>query len=119
VSRPARATLGELGEELAARYLQQRGYEIVARNARVGRLELDVIARLDALLVFCEVRTRSSRALMEPIESIDRKKRQRIRSAAQRWLAQTCTAAYEIRFDAASIVIDDAGTALTYYEDAF
>jgi putative endonuclease len=91
----------------------------LARNARVGRLELDLIARRDRLVVFCEVRTRSSDAFMDPIASIDRLKVQRIRSAAVAWLRQNSIQAHELRFDAASVVLGPGEPKLTYYEAAF
>lgn len=92
---------------------------MIARNARVGRLEIDVIARRAQLLVFCEVRARASRRLLDPVETIDRPKRARIRAAALRWLALTNTDYEELRFDAASVVFEGTAPELTYYEDAF
>jgi putative endonuclease len=119
VSGRARAVVGSQGEQIAALHLQKSGFEIVARNARVGRLEIDLIARRGELLVFCEVRARSSRALLEPIETIDLRKRARIRQAALLWLSATDASYSELRFDAASVVFDARGPELTYYEDAF
>lgn len=111
--------VGSQGEQLAALHLERSGFEIVARNARVGRLEIDLVARRGALLVFCEVRARSSNAFLDPIDTIDRRKRSRIRSAAMLWIAQSRTSYSEIRFDAASVVFAPEGPALSYYEDAF
>ena len=52
--------LGRLGEDVAARYLVSRGYEIIARNWTCQAGEADIIARDDDILVFAEVKTRSS-----------------------------------------------------------
>ncbi len=114
-----RAALGGAGEALVASHLERLGFAIVARNARFGRLEIDLIARRDALLVFCEVRTRASRAFVDPIETIDRAKCDRIRRAALGWLQQRALDHCELRFDAASVVLNEDEETLTYYESAF
>jgi putative endonuclease len=86
---------------------------------RAGRSELDVLAVRDRLLVICEVRTRTSRAQIDPIETIDRKKRERVRKAAGIWVHANDYAGHEIRFDAASVVINAGEQMIAYYEDAF
>ena len=52
--------LGKIGEDIASVYLQDLGYEILDRNWRFKRVELDIVAHLDSTLVFCEVKTRRS-----------------------------------------------------------
>ncbi|MDB4988551.1 MAG: hypothetical protein JWN04_3729 [Myxococcaceae bacterium] len=107
------------GEALVAERLEQEGFVVLARNARVGRLELDLVARRGRLIVVCEVRTRSSRDFIDPILTIDRAKQERVRRAARGWLAQHGLASCEIRLDAASVIINDAENDLVYYEAAF
>jgi putative endonuclease len=114
----ARQRLGQRGEELAALHLIELGFEIVARNARVGRCELDLIATRGRLVVFCEVRARSSALLIEPVESIDPAKIARVRRAAAQWLAAQGARFEQIRFDAASVVMSEPPR-LTYFEAAF
>jgi putative endonuclease len=114
-----RSQLGLRAEALAASHLEQLGYQIVARNVRVGRCELDVIASRGRTVVFCEVRARSSDALIEPAESIDRAKIARIRRAAAQWLAAQGARFDQIRFDAASVLWAEPAPRLTYFEDAF
>ena len=65
-SDPRRA-LGAAGEELAARHLEARGLEIVDRNFRTRYGELDLVARDERYLVFCEVKTRIVRAAPGPL----------------------------------------------------
>ena len=113
-----RQQLGLRGEELAAAHLIQHGFQIVARNVRVGRCELDLIAARGRTVVFCEVRARSSAALIEPVESIDRAKVARVRRAAAQWLAAQAARYEQIRFDAASVLLSEPPR-LTYFEDAF
>ena len=111
---------GSLGEDLVAAHLERKGFEIVARNAKVGRLELDVIAKRGSMLVFCEVRTRRVDSFLDPIATIDRHKVQRIRSSAVMWLRAQGVYAEELRFYAASVVLDAPGEPrIEYYEAAF
>ena len=118
-ARLGRAALGREGEQLVARHLERGGFAIVGCNVRVGRLELDVVARRGSLLVFCEVRTRASRDFVDPIDTIDGPKQERIRRAALAWLEAAGGEALEVRFDAASVVINPDEQTLTYYESAF
>jgi putative endonuclease len=119
VTAPARAQLGSDGEQLVALHLEREGFAIVARNVRVGRLEIDLIARRGDLLVFCEVRARASRDFLDPIETIDAKKQARIRRAAEAWLRGQREQPFEVRFDAASVLINADERTYTYYEVAF
>ena len=115
----ARKLLGVRAEQLACDHLCSLGFEIVARNARVGRLELDVVARRGRLMVFCEVRSRSSDRLMTPAQSIDPRKVQRVRSAAAQWLREAQLGSVQVRFDVASVTFDVPGGRLNHLEGAF
>ncbi len=77
---------GRLGETLAARYLQQRGYDILASNWRCPRGELDIVARIGGKLVFLEVRTRRRSDTEEAFASITARKRARLLAAIHEWL---------------------------------
>ena len=114
-----RAERGRRAEALAAEFLVREGFAVLARNARVGRLELDLIARRGRLLVFCEVRSRSDDRFIAPAHTIDWKKIQRLRRAARGWLKAAGLAGLEVRFDAACVVFEGDGARLTYYAGAF
>jgi putative endonuclease len=119
-----RQTLGALGEDLAAAHLRRRGYEIVGRNFRTRWGELDIIARDQRTLVFCEVKTRrASRDGRDPLESVGREKQRRLRRMAGQWLAQP-PAGMRLpycRFDAIGITLDqsDRLLRLDHLEAAF
>ena len=114
-----RSALARKAETLVARHLEGKGFEIVERNARLGHLEIDIIAKRGRLLVFCEVRTRSSDRFMTPAESIDAVKAGRIRRAAAAYLASALPAGTrEVRLDVASVVYDLPEGRLDYYESA-
>ncbi len=105
---------------MAADHLRAQGYTIVATNVRIGRLELDVIARRGDRIVVCEVRARSSNAIAWPAETVDAKKRERVRRATIGWLQRERIAAREVRFDvAAYLLAPNAEPRLDYYENCF
>ncbi len=107
-----RVGLGRQGEELAARELARRGYEIVARNWRCQAGEVDIVARHDGAWVFVEVRTRRGRDFGTPEESLTPAKQARMVAVAECYLA-----AHEIddvawRLDLVAVEMDRAGRLL-------
>lgn len=77
---------GSLGEEYAAGYLRERGYEIAAVNYRVRGGEIDIIARRNGFIAFVEVKTRKQGALSPGYEAVSAAKRRRIIAAARHYL---------------------------------
>lgn len=77
-----RQELGKQGEEAAARFLLERGYEILARNYRCRWGELDLVAVKDGVIAFVEVRTWFSGQFGPPEESITYRKRRHLIDAA-------------------------------------
>jgi putative endonuclease len=75
------------GERRAARHYRLRGYRILARNARAGGNELDLVARRGGALVFCEVKEKRGRGFGAPEEMVGPEKQRRVRRAAEAWLA--------------------------------
>ena len=124
-SPPSKATVrarqkrGADGEARVTRWLERQGYQILARNVRVGRLEIDVIAIRNRLIVFCEVRTRRREAIVAAVETITDVKIARLRRAALIWLADHPIDHEGIRFDVAAVEVDGTKMKLDYYEDAF
>jgi putative endonuclease len=96
--------LGKIGEDIATDYLQDMGYEILVRNWRFERVELDIVARKDSILVFCEVKTRRSVSHGVPSDAITPIKLQHIRTAALHWLTNNQSRHKGIRFDAISVI---------------
>lgn len=98
-----RRALGQRGEEMAEIFLSQLGYEIVGRNVRTKRGEIDVIAIDKDSLVFVEVRTRSSLAYGSAAESVTWKKQQKLRELALDYLQSCSHYAPAFRFDVIAI----------------
>lgn len=79
---------GDTGEDLAADWLRQAGYTIVARNWRYKRCEVDIISTRQGRLHFVEVKTRTSATYGLPEESIDQRKMSCLKQAALAYQAQ-------------------------------
>ncbi len=108
----ARKNLGDSGERIAAMFLEQRGYKIIARNwrspTRIG--ELDLIAEDAEGLAFVEVRMRRGDAMGTPEESLTYRKRQRLIQLAQEYLqAHVECAERSWRIDLVAIELDRTG----------
>jgi putative endonuclease len=114
-----RAQLGRQAEARVAEHLLAQRFAIVGRNVRVGRLEIDIIARRGELLVFCEVRARTHDRFVAPAATIDARKVARLRSAAAQWLKQNRPGGVDVRFDAAAVVFDRPEGRIEYYEGAY
>ena len=77
---------GKIGEDAAVRFLRRQGYEIIERNYRGTRYEVDIIAREGGVLSFIEVKTRAPGKSLSGAESVGREKQRRIAQAAQHYL---------------------------------
>jgi putative endonuclease len=113
------AALGKRGEDLAHRYLQRAGFQVVARNYKPGDdSEVDIVARRGELLVFVEVKTRNSDEHSAPERNIDVEKERHILRAAKAFATRAGIEWDKVRFDVISIVMNNPPT-LAHYQDAF
>jgi putative endonuclease len=120
----ARRALGRRGEEAAARWYREAGYDIAARNWRCaeGEIDLVVIDPARSVAVICEVKTRSSSAFGSPAEAVTTAKQRRLRRLATRWLAERAggPSLRSVRFDVVAVMDDKAkGLGLEVVHDAF
>ncbi|MFN2509655.1 MAG: YraN family protein [Chthoniobacterales bacterium] len=109
-SKPEHLRRGASGERLACRFLRQNGYKILYRNFR-GRTggEIDIVCRDRDILVFVEVKTRSSEDFGRPFETIARDQRDRISRGALAWLRMLENPDILFRFDVVEVVAAEAG----------
>ena len=110
-----RHRLGLASEEQAIRYLQSRGWDVVAHRFRAGRIEIDIVARRGHLVAFIEVKARRGTAFGSPFEAITGGKRREIVRAARVWMDRHGQRADVYRFDCIAIVDNQ----LDHLEDAF
>jgi len=109
-------TLGVLGERLAATYLIERGYLIDALNYRVPHTgELDIVARKEAVLVVCEVKSQVPGQWGAPEAQVGARKRDRIMAAAQHYCMEKDIDS-EVRFDVISVTFTKQGPSIKHLE---
>lgn len=102
----ARQQFGRAAEEAAASYLTGRGWTLLGRNVRIGRGELDLIARRGPVLAFVEVKARRSAACGSPEDAVDARKRRQVARLAELWLAARPWAlrgVSDVRFDVVAV----------------
>jgi putative endonuclease len=97
---------GKWGEELAAAYLQQRGYQILFRNFYSKYGELDIVAKKNSLLVFVEVKTRTQDIYGTPGEAVDERKRRHMNYAANFFIQRFGIHHVDLRFDVIEISLN-------------
>jgi putative endonuclease len=108
-------------EDAVAHHLEARGFEILARNLRLGRLEIDIVARLDALAVMVEVRTRGPTAFEGGLASVAGKKKMHLLNAADRlWRHRLSKmpGIERMRIDVASVTFEPDGARVEYITGA-
>lgn len=101
---PEHLRAGLWGEEQAERFLRQRGWPILGRRVRLGRDELDLVARDGETLVFVEVKTRRTEDFGRPFDAVKRSKRHSLSRAAMHYLKKLPTRPSFFRFDVLEVV---------------
>lgn len=99
---PTTVESGRQGEQLAVVFLQNKGYQVVFRNFRAGRAEIDLIVQKDNLLVFVEVKARTNKTFGTPETFVNYAKSRRIVKAAEDYIYRKNWQG-EIRFDIVAI----------------
>lgn len=107
-SRPSphssNVSLGELGEQHAARYLRRQGYKILVRRFRSRAGEIDIVCRHGEWLVFVEVKTRRGEEIAAPSEAVDRAKQRHMSKVALDYLRLLHYPEVRFRFDIVEVI---------------
>jgi len=113
--------LGQIGEVVAANYLQQKGFQVVEKNWRYHYKEIDIIAKNNEILLIIEVKARNffSAQILAPFASVTKRKQRLLIDAANAYVTMhniDC----EIRFDIISIIFkSQTDFTIEHIEDAF
>lgn len=110
--------LGKKGEQLAVDFLLDKGYEIVERNYRFDKAEVDIIAKKEKTLAIIEVKTRSTSDFGDPQDFLKPKQIQRIVKAVDKYVTVN-KLDVEVRFDIIAIVKEIKGFSIEHLENAF
>jgi putative endonuclease len=111
--------LGKSGENLAAQFLKQSGYKILARNFKTKIGEIDIIAYDKDTISFVEVKTRHSDRFGLPQESISPFKQRQISKAALAYLKDNNLLNKKARFDVVSIILSQDSPKMDLIKNAF
>lgn len=109
---------GQTGEQMAARYLTDKGYVILEHNYRRGHLEIDLIALDGDELVIVEVKSRAYDSILQPEDAVDHKKRQSLIRLANEYV-KTHNRKENVRFDIVSIVTKADGAEIKHLKNAY
>lgn len=108
---PSSRELGQAGEDAAVRFLEDKGFRILERNARTKAGEIDLVARDGDSIVFVEVKSRSSDRFGAPSEAVDSRKLSRLVRAAELYLLGKRAHNAAWRIDVVSILWKEGGVA--------
>lgn len=109
--------LGVEAEEAAANYLANSGYDILVRNYRGDRCEIDIIASFEETLVFVEVK--SSNSPIQPETEVGAKKIEHLIRAANAYMLKNRSEYQNIRFDLIAMRFEKGMWKINHIEDAF
>ncbi|WP_295981844.1 YraN family protein [uncultured Algibacter sp.] len=110
--------LGKKGEQLAVDFLLKNNYDIVERNYRFDKAEVDIIAKKDNILAIIEVKTRSTADFGDPQDFVKPKQIQRLVKAVDEYVTVN-DLDVEVRFDIIAIVKEGKGFKMEHLENAF
>ena len=111
--------IGRKGEEVALRFLKKRGYQIIERNYVCKMGEMDIIAREKDILVFVEVKTRTSTMFGPPQLAVNSKKQSQMSKVALYFLKEKKLEDVKARFDVVAILLGQKGAEIELIKDAF
>ncbi len=116
-----RQARGREAEALAARWLEARGYRILARNHALRRGEVDLVCEGEGVLCFVEVRSRTGDACGGPEETVGRRKARRVVLAAMDWVERNRAAAAhrDLRFDVVAVTFGEGDPRIVHFPAAF
>ncbi|KUG23585.1 hypothetical protein ASZ90_006634 [hydrocarbon metagenome] len=119
MNNSSRIKTGKEGERIAAAYLKKNGYRIVETNFRCAIGEIDIIARDKDVLVFLEVKTRTSKELGFPEQAVGTKKQKKMSQLALWYLQNKSIKDTASRFDVLAITMLPAGNEIKLIKNAF
>ena len=110
---------GELGERIAARWLERAGWRILARRYRSGRRDIDVVAEREGLVAFVEVKARNGLAFGDPVEAVHRRKQRELTKSAHCWIERHGRFGDRYRFDVLGVLVRDRRVYVRHVPGAF
>ena len=119
MSHVNRRCQGKAGEDLAASFLENRGFKIIARNYRFERGEIDLIAEEGDELVFVEVKARRSTIFGAPEDAVTERKQEQVHTVADGYLFERDIENRPCRFDVIAIEFKNGKAEIRHIQNAF
>lgn len=110
--------LGKKGEDIAVDFLLKNGYQIIERNWRFQKAEVDIIAQKENVLAIIEVKTRSSSEFGNPQDFVNPKKIKLLVNAVNEYVIFK-NLDVKVRFDIIGVIQQNGKTTIEHLEDAF
>ncbi|MFC1607818.1 ribonuclease HII [Candidatus Latescibacterota bacterium] len=116
-----RKITGDAGEETSCKYLEKKGFNIITRNWRADdcNYEIDIIAQVGQTIVFCEVKTATSKRFGPSVSWVTPEKTDRIARAAQEYITTHKLDGHEYRFDVIGLQQQGEDYEIVHIENAF
>lgn len=110
---------GELGEQIAERWLRRAGWKVVQRRFRVGHRDIDLVVERDGTVAFVEVKARRGVRFGHPIEAVNWRKQKELRRSALTWIDRHGRPPEAYRFDVIGVLVDGERVRVRHVENAF
>lgn len=98
--------VGQYGETVACEFLEKRGYKIIKRNLQTSHKEIDILARINNVQVFVEVRTRTSQSFGGAVEAIGKRKIKNFQTAVKSYVINNNLDFNQVRLDFLAVDIN-------------
>lgn len=109
---------GRMAEEIALKWLQERGFVLLERNFRVSHKEIDLIVESESRIHFVEVKSLDASLSADPLEKVDARKQGFLVAAASGYISSR-KIEKEVQFDVITILFSSDGFELNYIPNAF
>ena len=115
----ARQAFGELGERVAARWLERHGWRVVQRRFRNGRRDIDLVMEREGTVAFVEVKARKGSRFGTPVEAVNWRKQKELARSAHVWIDRHGRPEESYRFDVVGILVEGSRVRVRHVSDAF
>lgn len=115
----ARQAFGELGERVAARWMERQGWRVVQRRFRNGRRDIDLVMERDGTVAFVEVKARRGSSFGTPVEAVNWRKQKELTKSAHVWIDRHGRPEEDYRFDVVGVLVEGSRVRIRHVTDAF
>ena len=110
---------GELGERIAARWLERGGWRVLSRRYRNGRRDIDLVIEREGTIAFVEVKARRGEEFGDPVEAVHRRKQRELTKSAVTWIDRHGRDGETYRFDVVGILMKGEKVLVRHIPKAF